>query len=63
MFYYIIIALLVCLAASLCWGATKAEKIEKIQKSTMAAYDRRLGVNSQEQLDELMRDIWHAIYD
>lgn len=59
----IIVVLLLCLAASLYWGASKAEKIEKIRKSAMAAHDRKLGETPQEQLDELMRDIWHAIYD
>lgn len=38
-------------------------QIEKIQKSTWAVFDDMETLSSTETLDNLMRKIWHALYD
>jgi hypothetical protein len=38
-------------------------QIEKIQKSTWAVFDEMETLSPTETLDNLMRKIWHALYD
>nr|DAE96148.1 MAG TPA: hypothetical protein [Caudoviricetes sp.] len=38
-------------------------QIEKIQKSTWAVFDDMETLSPTETLDNLMRKIWHALYD
>lgn len=38
-------------------------QIEKIQKSTWGVFDEMETLSSTETLDNLMRKIWHALYD
>ena len=38
-------------------------QIEKIQKSTWGVFDEMETLSPTETLDNLMRKIWHALYD
>lgn len=38
-------------------------QIEKIQKSTWGVFDDMESLSPTETLDNLMRKIWHALYD
>jgi hypothetical protein len=38
-------------------------QIEKIQKSTWGVFDEMETLSHTETLDNLMRKIWHALYD
>lgn len=62
MFIAIIILSLLVIFASAKVYQYKTQ-IEKIQKSTWAVFDDMESLSPTETLDNLMRKIWHALYD
>lgn len=57
----IILSLLVIFASAKAYQYKT--QIEKIQKSTWAVFDDMESLSPTETLDNLMRKIWHALYD
>lgn len=57
----IILSLLVIFASAK--ALLYKSQIEKIQKSTWAVFDDMESLSPTETLDNLMRKIWHALYD
>lgn len=62
MFPTLTIVLAIVSLVSIAKTAQYKTQIEKIQKSTWAVFDD-MDSNATETLDNLMRKIWHALYD
>lgn len=63
MFPTLTIVLAIVSLVSIAKAAQYKTQIEKIQKSTWGVFDEMETLSHTETLDNLMRKIWHALYD